>query len=101
MQRKSWIDCGRLKPKTAKECREVETIEGMRRAINRYARDNPMVRTCEDLAWCKGWNGEDKMTYIAYHALLKAEKLEEMVLYNAAINANPRTLLEDDIPGAA
>ena len=91
----------KLKPETAEEVKEVETIEGIRKAINRYARDNPLVRSCEDAAWHMGWNGEDKMTYLAYHALLKAEKMEEMVLYNAATNIYPRTILEDDIPDAA
>lgn len=58
----------------------IETINGcpnlnrMREAILKGQRDSALIRNAVITAEIHGFSGEDKYTYLAYHALVMAEK---------------------------
>lgn len=70
----------KLKPETAEEVKEVETVEGMRKRIMDYARDDSMTNYVLQHAHHRGLSGDDTMTILAYQALLERESFREMVL---------------------
>lgn len=80
-------DYGRkLKPETAKEVAEEMTVEGMRKRILEYSRDDAMVRSILDSARFRGLSGDDAMTMLAYHALLERERFRDMCLEQTMLN---------------
>jgi hypothetical protein len=52
-----------------------ETVEQMRAAIYRGARDSAFIANRLLAADRSGWDGEDRFTYLAYEALLRLEEL--------------------------
>ena len=87
--------CGeKLKPLTAEEVKEVSTVEGMRRRIQRYAHDDSLTRHVFDSAYYRGLSGEDTMTMLAYHALLDREQFRELVLEQLVLNPMPPKIVQ-------
>jgi hypothetical protein len=78
-----------LEPQTEAERRECETVAGMRCRLQRYARDNALVKTVFDAAYYRGLSGEDTMTWLAFEALRRVEKLESTILEDAMRNPYP------------
>lgn len=70
----------KLQPNTAEEVKEVETIEGKRARLNRFAYESPLVKAVFDSARYRGLSGDDTMTWLAYEALLRVEQLESLLL---------------------
>jgi hypothetical protein len=52
----------------------VPNLNRMRKAIWEGQRDSALIRNAEVAAGIHGFSGEDKYTYLAYHALVMAEK---------------------------
>lgn len=70
----------KLTPETADDVREVETIQGKRKRLYRFSRDNALVNAVMMNAAARGLSGEDTMTWLAYEALLRVEMLEGQIL---------------------
>ncbi len=70
----------KLAPQTAEERKEVETVQGMRKRINEMSRHDPLVRSVMDASYYQGLSGEDTMTTLAYHALLRYERIRDLQL---------------------
>ena len=81
----SWNRQFKLKPVSAEEQQEVETVQGMRKRLRLYARYHPMVRNISVMSEMTGLSGEDEMTIIAFNALLRLEELEDRILENAPL----------------
>ena len=69
-----------IEPKTASEITEAATPNGMRKRIRHYSYENPLVRSVIDSAAAQGFSGEDTMTWLAFEALRRVEKLEDLIL---------------------
>lgn len=78
-----------LKPVTAEELREAETPNGIRKRLQRYARGNSLTHAVFNAAYAQGLSGEDTMTVLAYNALLRLEALEQRLLNDAMMTAQP------------
>lgn len=52
----------------------VPNLNRMRKAIWEGQRDSALIRNAMTAAEINGFSGEDKYTYLAYHALVMAEK---------------------------
>ena len=50
-----------------------------------------LIRAVDSAAYHLGWSGEDRMTAIAYIALLKVEELTKMAIDD--LNASPRPIV--------
>lgn len=48
-----------------------------------------LVNFCMRMGEREGWSGEDTMTALAYHALLRCEALQDNVLYDFSIRPSP------------
>jgi hypothetical protein len=70
------IIIGIPKPETAEETNDqLTSVDGMRRAILRAARDSALIRQCLMTAEHAGLKGEDLYAMMAYHALRQLEDL--------------------------
>ena len=69
-----------LPPKTAEEIKDAETPEGMRRRLQQYAREDPLVRRVLEMARYQGLSGEDTYTILAFHALIDRERFMDQIL---------------------
>ena len=78
---------GLQEPRSESERKEVETPDGMRRAIFKASRDSALIRHVEDMARIRGLSGEDKYVYLAYYALVQLERMNEMNL--KFLNSHP------------
>jgi len=77
--------------------RELTDVREMRKAItemgrsgnsffagrNEYSMAAVLARHCRDVAHHQGLSGEDAMTLLAYHALMRLDKANEALLMNA------------------
>lgn len=52
----------------------------------------PLVRNIMHAAWAEGWNGEDMMTALAYHALLQASEYQKLLLDQAMLSTAPHLM---------
>lgn len=82
-------DKWKLEPQTDEEKKECETVEGMRRRLQLYGRENPMVKVVFDAAYYRGLSGEDTMTWLAFEALRRIEQLERLLLNDAMLRPPP------------
>lgn len=75
------------------ESGQALTPVAMRIAIFKsiFDRDNTNViaRRCDDAARAAGMNGEDSMTFLAFHALRRVEMLEQQMLDSVYMSINP------------
>jgi hypothetical protein len=55
---------------------------------------NSLVRRCFDLARYTGMSGEDRMTVLAYHALLAYKKISDEYLHFAEITPKKHIILK-------
>lgn len=88
----------KLEPQTKEEARECETIEGMRKRLNRYSRVNPMTRAVFDAAHYRGLSGDDTMTWLAFEALRRLERLEGLMLEQAMRSPHPLVFVDSVRP---
>lgn len=91
-----WDDM-KLKPVTVAEVSDTATPEGMRRRLNQYSRSNPMVRAIFDSAHYRGLSGEDKMTWLAYEALLAKEKYEDLLLEHTMLFPSQPVIFTNEV----
>ena len=63
----------------------------MRKAIQKYSRDDALVRRVLEMARYGGLSGDDTMTMLAYYALHEREKFRDMCLEQ--ISTSPKTHL--------
>ena len=77
-----------INPKTVDEVMDAQTPDGMRRRINRYSREDPLVKAVLDMAYHRGFSGEDTMTILAFEALRQRERLMDHAL-NEAMTSIP------------
>jgi hypothetical protein len=55
-----------------------------------YSYASATVRQCMDLGRHQGLSGEDTMTLIAYHLLVRCDSLSKLALQNAVLNPTPK-----------
>lgn len=82
-----------INPKTAEETRDAETPEGMRRRIQQYSREDPMVRQVLDMARYHGMSGEDTYTILAFYALRDRERFMDQVMEWHMLNVKPQVIV--------
>lgn len=87
-----------IEPKTAKEIEDCQTPQGIRRRINQlaYSYGNPLIRAIFQQAWASGLSGEDMYTVLAFEALKRMEKLEELQIDFLNRHPNPGMLLDPE-----
>ena len=83
-----------LTPETAEEIRECETPDGMRRRLRRYSFSDALTRQVLDASEMRGLSGEDKMTWLAFEALKRLERYEEMAFEKAMLEPSPPILVK-------
>ncbi len=88
------LDDWKLEPQTEEETKECETIEGMRKRLNRYSRVNPTTRAVFDAAYYRGLSGDDTMTWLAFEALRRLERLENLMLEQAMLSPHPLVFVD-------
>ena len=81
-----------LNPKTAEEVKDCETPDGMRRRIQQYSREDPMVRQVLDMARYHGLSGEDTYTILAFNALRDRERFMDQVMEWHVLNVKPQVI---------
>jgi hypothetical protein len=70
----------------------ASTPEGMRELIRKHARHSPLIHTVFSIAeQQKYYTGElmselDIMTFLAFHAIIRMEAVEERLLHRTRIN---------------
>lgn len=72
--------------------KEAHTPEQMRAEIARLRRENVIVYRVMDMADIAGFDGEDRYTFLAYHALVELEKWKEALMEYAARNPLPLSI---------
>lgn len=82
-----------LTPQTDEEKRECETIDGMRRRLQRYAREHALVKSVFDAAYYRGLSGEDTSMWLSFEALCRLERLEKLMLDDAMTRPMPPIVL--------
>jgi len=79
-----------IKPETAQEVTECADPRGMRKRILEYGyRGDSMTKAILDQSRYQGLSGEDTMTWLAFEALQKAERLEDTVLEELMLRPGP------------
>lgn len=71
------------------EVKEVETIQGIRERIQRFTEHDPLTARVLEVARANNMTAQDAMVLLAYHALMKIETLEELVLKIAQGSVEP------------
>lgn len=66
----------RLKPETAEEIEQTQTITGMRKRIREGSLFDPIVNQSLRSAEMQGLNGEETFVLLAYHALIAKEEIQ-------------------------
>lgn len=92
MPRFPLIMAGLTKPKTD----EFLTCEQMRVAIFHGRRDSALVHNAMIAADTAGWNGEDRYTYLAYHALVALEEQFRARMRLMDLLPNPDPIMSGD-----
>lgn len=69
-----------------------ETLEGERRGPHHYSTARPLMNAVFTAGHVAGWSGEDVMTALAYHALLRVEELGGMISLDEALRTMPPSL---------
>lgn len=87
---------GLPKPRSVEESIDVETIEGMRRAIQRGARTSDLIRECLSRAQSRLLSREDIYVLLAYEALVKVEELYQMRESSNQPRFAPRAVADPD-----
>lgn len=72
--------------------KEAHTPEQMRAEIARLRRENVIVYRVMDMADIAGFDGEDRYTFLAYHALVGLENCKEAHLAYAMRNPEPAVI---------
>lgn len=83
-----------LEPRTAEEINECATPNGMRKRLWRYSYEHPLTRAIFQASDAQGLSGEDRMTWLAFDALRRLEKLENEALNYAMLNPAPPLITE-------
>lgn len=78
-----------LKPETEEDAKIVETCDGKRAALERYAYDDALTRQVFRQAAYLGFSGEDKYVTLAYHALLSLEQTRDRLLRTLELTPMP------------
>ena len=81
-----------INPKTAEETKDADTPEGMRRRIQQYAREDPLVRQVLDMARYQGLSGEDTYTILAFAALRDRERFMDQILEWHMVTVKPQVI---------
>lgn len=89
------MSMGIPKPETAEAATDVETIDGMRRAILMAQRDDATICHCLTTADYRGLSGEDRYVFLAYQALRKVNDLYEAYMNLAAVTPAPSRIIFD------
>ncbi len=76
----TWDHGMRLRPSAAEETKECQTPNGIRKRLQEFSRENPLVRHVFDASRYHGFSGEDTMTVLAYEALVRLEQYEMAAL---------------------
>jgi hypothetical protein len=64
---------------------EAETLNMMRRVISHASWDSALIKNALQVADMQGMNGEDRYTYLSYHALVALETYFQRVLEISAL----------------
>lgn len=81
-----------INPRTAEEVKDAETPEGMRRRIQRYAREDPLTRQVLEMGRYHGLSGEDLYTILAFNALRDRERFMDQVLEWHMVTVKPKVI---------
>ena len=90
-----WNGEMKLRPETAEEIEDCTTPDGMRRRLFKYGFSNPLVRNVVDSSRMRGLSGEDTMTWLAFEALKRAERLQEITLETVNSNVRAPLIIKD------
>lgn len=77
-------------PVSLEDIKDAETVEGMRRAIHRAARDSALINAVLQARNHGGMSGEDTYVMLAYHALLHLEQMHKTALQLLRSTLPPR-----------
>ncbi len=97
MSANGWLGGEKLKPANDVERKEAETVEGMRKRIRKYARDDALVHSILETGRWNGLSGDDTMTMLAYYALLEREQFRDMVLEQTMLNPMPPLFIKPNM----
>lgn len=87
----------KLKPESAEDVKDAETIQGKRKRLNEGARFDPLIRHIMDSAYYLGLSGEDTMTLLAYEVFLRYEQMRDLNLENAMLSPTmPKLFVAED-----
>lgn len=67
----------------------------MRQEILRGQRDSALIRSCMNLADIEGLSGEDRYTYLAYHALIGFERQWQQLRQFYALTPIPPIIMKE------
>lgn len=88
----SWDDdgihVGLQEPKLGRYFQPLD-FNRMRKEIAEGQRHSALIRSCMNLADIEGLNGEDRYTYLAWHALLGFERQWQQLRQFWALHQNP------------
>lgn len=100
----SWDDdgihVGLQEPKTGGYFQPLD-FNRMRKEITEGQRHSALIRSCMQLADIEGLSGEDRYTYLAWHALIGFERQWQQLRQFWALHPNPPMILKETDLGLA